>query len=34
MIEPSGVGKLADVNKAVQDVQGEIDENLIVLQQL
>ena len=28
LIEPSGVGKLSDVIKAVQDVQGEIDAEL------
>ena len=28
LIEPSGVGKLSDVIKAVQDVQGEIDAKL------
>ena len=28
LIEPSGVGKLSDVIKAVQDVQGEIDAQL------
>ena len=28
LIEPSGVGKLSDVIKAVQDVQGEIDARL------
>ena len=28
IIEPSGVGKLSDVIKAVQDVQGEIDAEL------
>ena len=28
LIEPSGVGKLSDVIKAVQDVQGEIDASL------
>ncbi len=28
LIEPSGVGKLSDVIKAVQDVQGEIDAHL------
>lgn len=28
MIEPSGVGKLSDVIKAVQDVQSEIDAKL------
>lgn len=28
LIEPSGVGKLSDVIKAVQDVQGEIDATL------
>ena len=28
LIEPSGVGKLSDVIKAVQDVQSEIDAKL------
>ena len=28
LTEPSGVGKLSDVIKAVQDVQGEIDAEL------
>lgn len=30
LIEPSGVGKLSDVIKAVQDVQGEIDAELFL----